>query len=100
MGLADSIRAAKPPEAPKHPNGWTPGVQWSPTKGGEIVTCVVDGMDADVGGQTGHVGAAVVDAEPEPSGQPGQIWCRLDRVIQIFHPRAHINHAAEAAGKR
>ena len=57
-------------------------------------------MDADVGGQTGHICAAIVDAEQEPSGQPGQVWCRLDRVIQIFHPRAHINHAAETAGKR
>ena len=45
--LADSLAAAAPAPEPKHPNGWTPGVVWSPTKGGEIVTCVVDGMDAD-----------------------------------------------------
>lgn len=47
VALADSLKAETPAPDPKHPAGWAPGVVWSPTKGGEIVTCVVDGMDAD-----------------------------------------------------
>jgi hypothetical protein len=45
--LADEAEAFTNKPDPKHPPGWAPGVVWSPTKGGEIVTAVTDGTDAD-----------------------------------------------------
>lgn len=38
---------AKPDEAPTHPKGWEPGVVWSPSKGGTVVTTGPEGSDVD-----------------------------------------------------
>ena len=47
MSLSDALAAATPEPAAKHPNGWTPGLTWSPTAGGELVTAITDASDAD-----------------------------------------------------
>ena len=57
-------------------------------------------VHADVGAQPRHVAAAVVDAEPEPAGQPGQRGLGLNRRVQFGDQAADVGVAADAAGQR
>lgn len=43
----DALSKAAPPKPVKHPEGWQPGMTWTPGEGGELVTAVTDQADSD-----------------------------------------------------
>ena len=61
---------------------------------------ILEQVNADVGAEAGDVAAAVVDAEPEPARQRGQLRLGLNRVVQLAHPVAHVAAAADPTGQR
>ena len=46
MSLTDKARATEA-KTVKHPDGWQPGMTWTPGEGGELVTAVTDQADSD-----------------------------------------------------
>lgn len=66
-----------------HPHaGVTSGQQQSGTVG--------EHLHADVGTQAGHVGAAVVETEPEPAAQFRQPGLGADRRVELTDPCPHV----------
>ena len=47
MLVALAERTVNAPPKAEHPQGWQPGLTWSPTSGGDITTVAIDGTDAD-----------------------------------------------------
>jgi hypothetical protein len=60
----------------------------------------VDEVDAEVGAQARDVAAAVVEAEEEPPGQPGQRRRPDECAVQLGDDSADVREAALPAGQR
>ena len=56
-------------------------------------------MHADVGAQAGHVGATVVETEPEPATQLREPRLAAERRIQVNHPVANVWPPVDPAGQ-
>jgi hypothetical protein len=60
-------------------------------------TVVPEEVRADVGTQPGHIGAAVVEAEPEPASELREPGFGADRRVQVTDPPAQVEFSAGPA---